>query len=49
MDTPRVGNHLDVLCHPIGERTVEFAMAPEPPRVNGRITVIGPMETEEHN
>jgi hypothetical protein len=35
---PRVGNNLDVLPHPIGERTVEFAMAPEPPDVNCRIT-----------
>ena len=34
------GNHLDVLRHPIGERTVEFAMAPEPPHVNCRITPV---------
>jgi hypothetical protein len=27
MDTPRIGNHLHVLRHPTGERTVEFAMA----------------------
>jgi hypothetical protein len=26
--------------HPVGERTVEFAMAPEPPHVNYRITPV---------
>jgi hypothetical protein len=36
--TMLVGHHRDVLRHPIGERTVEFAMAPQPPRVNCRIT-----------
>jgi hypothetical protein len=29
LDNPRVGYHLDVLRHPIGERIVTFAMAPE--------------------
>jgi hypothetical protein len=38
LDNPRGGNHLDILSHPIGERTVEFAMAPEPKHVNCRIT-----------
>ena len=40
VDTPRVGNHRDVLHHPIGARTVELALAPEPPRVNCRITPV---------
>ncbi len=39
-DTPRVGYHRDVLHHPIGARTVELALAPEPPRVNCRITPV---------
>jgi hypothetical protein len=38
MDNPRVGNHLDVLRNSIGERIVEFAVAPEPPHVNCRTT-----------
>jgi len=40
MDNPCVGNHLDVLRHPIGARTVELALAPESPRVNCRITPV---------
>jgi len=40
VDTPRVGYHRDVLHHPIGARTVELALAPEPPRVNCRITPV---------
>ena len=40
VDTPRVGHHRDVLHHPIGARTVELALAPEPPRVNCRITPV---------
>src|SRR6516165_3191666 len=40
MDTPRVGRDLDVLRPPLGTRTVEAAMAPEPPRVNCRITPV---------
>ena len=37
MDNSRVGNHLYVFHHPVGERTVALAMAPEPRHVHYRI------------
>ena len=40
VDNARVGHHRDVLQHPVGERTVELALAPESPRVNCRITPV---------
>ena len=40
VDTPRVGYHRHVLHHLIGARTLELALAPEPPRVNCRITPV---------
>ena len=40
VDTPRVEHHRDVFHYSIGERTVEFALATEPPRVNCRVTPV---------
>jgi hypothetical protein len=40
VDTPRVGYHRDALHYPVGARTVELALAPEPSRVNCRITPV---------
>lgn len=40
VDHPRAGCHRDVLPHPIGGRAVEFAVAPQGPRANCRITPV---------
>ena len=48
VDNPRVGHHRDVIRHAIGECTVEFAMAPEPPRVTCRITPVAVVRYERY-